>query len=157
MPLPSLVWLQWKQGNSYAKYCYKCTPLLINSVEQNAPWEADTSQVVKAYPGSYGTQKVRYLFTGHHLPLSRVRLIQATHYHYISPRLILIFLSLLHLGLQSTLFPSGFPTKTLYVLLVCSMHGVCSANLILLPLIVLTIQQISFIPVLSTAAGKGCV
>jgi len=38
----SLVWLLWKPGNSYAKCCYKCTPLLINSVEQNPPWEADS-------------------------------------------------------------------------------------------------------------------
>jgi len=95
------------------------------------------------------------LFTGHHLSLSWVRLIQATHYH-ISLRLILTCLSLLHLGLQSTLLPSGFPIKTLYVLPSCPMHAECPAHLIPLPLLALTIQQVSFIPVLSTVAGKGC-
>jgi hypothetical protein len=58
--------------------------------------------------------------------------------HPMSWRSILIFSSHLHLGLQSVLFPSGFPTKTLCTPLLSSIHATCPAHLILLDLITRT-------------------
>jgi hypothetical protein len=57
----------------------------------------------------------------------------------ISPRSILIPSSHLLLGLASGLFPSGFPTKTLYTFLSFPMRATCLAHLILLALIYLMI------------------
>jgi len=114
VPLPSPVWLWWNRGNSYAKYCYKCTPLLITPVEQNPPWEADS------FSGSQGISWILWnsrfvtLFTEHHLSLSWVRLIQATCHHYISLRSILIFLSLPSTSWSSKHIPSlRFPHQNI--------------------------------------------
>ena len=54
--------------------------------------------------------------------------------HPISWKYTLILLYHLHLGLPSGLFPSGFPIKTLYTLLLSSIHATCPANPILLDL-----------------------
>jgi hypothetical protein len=41
------------------------------------------------------------------------------------------------LGLQSGVFPSGYPTKILYPILISAMLATCPANLILIDLIIL--------------------
>jgi hypothetical protein len=58
----------------------------------------------------------------------------------ISPRSILIPSSLLRPGLSSGLFPSGFPTQTLYKFLPSITRATCLAHLILLDLIRLIVS-----------------
>jgi len=73
------------------------------------------SQLIKKFPAFYGTQRFITTFTtAHHLSLSWATLIQFMPSHPTSWRSILILSSHLHLGLPSSLFPLGFPTKTLY-------------------------------------------
>ena len=68
-----------------------------------------------------------------HLYLSWARSFQSMPTHPIPWRFILILSSHLHLGLPCCLFPSGFPTKTLYTLF--CIRATCPANFILIDLI----------------------
>ena len=65
------------------------------------------------------------------LSLSWASSIQSIPPHPTSWRSILILSSHLRLGLSSRLFPSGFPTKTLYTPLLSPIHATCPAHLIL--------------------------
>jgi len=66
--------------------------------------------------------------------LSSATSIQSMPPHPTSWRAILISSSYLFLGLPSCLFPSGFPTKTLYTPLLYHIGATCPAHLILLNL-----------------------
>ena len=72
-------------------------------------------QLVKKFPAFHGTRRfITALTNVRHLSLSWARLIQSIYTHPTSWRFILIFSTHLRLGLPIGLFPSGFPTKTLY-------------------------------------------
>ena len=72
-------------------------------------------QLVKKFPTFYGTRRFSTALTSvRHLSLSCASPIQSTYPHPTSWRSILILSTHLRLGLPSGLFPSGFPTKTLY-------------------------------------------
>jgi len=76
-------------------------------------------QLVKKFPAFYGTRRfVTALTSVRHLSLSWASPIQSPYPHPTSWRSILILSTHLCLGLPSGLFPSGFPTKTLYASLI---------------------------------------
>jgi len=72
-------------------------------------------QLVKKFPAFHGTRRfITALTSVRHLSLSWSSPIQSIYPHPTSWRSILILCTHLRLGLPSGLFPSGFPTKTLY-------------------------------------------
>ena len=74
-----------------------------------------SSQLVKKFPAFHRTRRfITALTSVRHLSLSWARPIQSVYPHPTSWRSILILSTHLRLGLPSGLFPSGFPTKTLY-------------------------------------------
>jgi len=94
----------------------------------------------KLFTALYETRMFITAFTSaRHLSLSWARSIQSMPPHPTSGSFILILSSQLRLGLPRGLFPSGFPTKTLYTHLLSPMRATCPAHLILLELITRTI------------------
>ena len=72
-------------------------------------------QLVKKFPAFHGTRRFITAFTSvRHLSLSWASPIQSIYPHPTSWRSILILSAHLRLRLPNGLFPSGFPTKTLY-------------------------------------------
>ena len=72
-------------------------------------------QLVKKFPAFYGTRRFITAFTNsRHLSLTWASPIQSPYPQPTSWRSILILSTHLRLGLPSGLFPSGFPTRTLY-------------------------------------------
>ena len=97
-------------------------------------------QLVKFPAHFYGTRRfITALTSFRHLSLSWASPIQSTYPHPTSWRSILILSTHLHLGLPSGLFPSGFPTKTLYSPLSSPIPATCPAHLILLDFITRTV------------------
>ena len=98
-------------------------------------------QLVKKFPAYHRTRRWRFitaLTSVCHLSLSWASPIQSIYPHPTSWRSILISTHL-HLGLPSGLFPSGFPTKTLYTPLSSPIHATCPVHLFLLDFITRTI------------------
>ena len=72
-------------------------------------------QLVKKFPAFHGTRRfITALTSVRHLSLSWASPTQSIYPHRTSWRSILILSTHLRLGLPSGLFPSSFPTKTLY-------------------------------------------
>ena len=72
-------------------------------------------QLVKKFPAFHGTRRFIIALTSvRHRSLSWASPIQSIYPHHTSWRSILILSTHLRLGLPCGLFPSGFPTKTLY-------------------------------------------
>ena len=89
-------------------------------------------QLVKKFPAFHGTRMfITALTSFRHVSLTWANPIQSTYPHPTSWRSILILSTHLRLGLPSGLFPSGFPTKTLYAPLSTPIRATCPAHLIL--------------------------
>ena len=98
------------------------------------------SQLIKEFPAFYGTRRfITAATSARHLSLSCASSIKSMPPHPTSRRSILILTSHLRLGLPSCLFPSGFPTKTLYTPLLSPIRATCLTHLILLDFITQTI------------------
>ena len=86
-------------------------------------------QLVKKFPAFYRTRRfITALTSVRHLSLSWTSPIHSTYPHPTSWRSILILSTHLLLGLPSGLFPSGFPTKTLYAPLSSPIRATCPAH-----------------------------
>ena len=97
-------------------------------------------QLVKKFPAFYGTQRfITALTSFRHLSLSWVSPIQSAYPQPTFWRSILILSAHLRLGLPSDLFPSIFPTKTLYAPISSPIRATCPAHLILLNFMTRTI------------------
>jgi len=121
-------------------YIYMYIYLFTYSMVQSLLEKLTGLQLVKKFPAFHGTTRfITTLTSVRHLSLSWASLIQSIPPHPTYWRCILILPSHLRLGLTSGLFPSGFPTKTLYNLLSSPIHATCRAHLILLYFIIRTI------------------
>ena len=90
-------------------------------------------QLVKKFPAFYGNRRfITALTSVRLLSLSWASPVQSIYPHPTSWRSILILSTHLCLGLPSGLFPSSFPTKTLYTHLSSPICATCPAHLILL-------------------------
>ena len=93
-------------------------------------------QLVKKFPSFHGTRRfITALTSVRHLSLSWASPIQSIYPHPTSWRSSLILSTHLRLDLPIGLFPSGFPTKTLYTTLSSPIRATCPAHLILLDFI----------------------
>jgi hypothetical protein len=109
-------------------------------------------QLVKKFPAFHGTRRfITALTSVRQLSLTWASLIQSIYPHPTSWKSILILSTHLRLGLPSGLFPSGFPTKTLYTPFSSTIRATCPTQLILLHFITRTISGEQYRSFSSTA------
>ena len=115
----------------------KCHP---QAMMQSSSWEANWFAASQEIPPFHGNRRfITALTSLRHLSLFWASPIHSIYPHPASWRSILILFTHLRLGLPSGLFPSSFPTKTLYAPLSSSIRTTCPAHLILLDFITRTI------------------
>jgi len=131
----------------YTVYCLDMLTYLLTYLL--TPWcrvlpeQLTGLQLVKKFPAFHGTRRLITALTSIlHLSLSWASPIESTCPHPTSWRSILILSTHLRLGLPSGLFPSGFPTKTLYTALSSPIRATCPAHLIILHFITRTFSCI---------------
>ena len=121
----------WKDWNFNSNSAYLLAPWSRVLLEKLA-----SLQLVKKFPAFCGTRRfLTALTNARHLSLSWASPIQSSYPNPTSWSSILILSSHLRLGLPSGLFPSGFPTSTLYTPLPSPIRATCPAHLILLDFI----------------------
>ena len=105
-------------------------------------------QLVKKFPAFHGTPRfITALTSVRHLSLSWASPFQSIYPHPSSWRSILILSTHLRLGLSNGLFPSGFPTKTLYTTLSSPIHATCPAHILT--------RLLPFNPLVDTSLAPG--
>ena len=106
--------------------------LLTHSMQQSLSWKANRFSASQEIPRILWNPKVHYRIHKCPPPVCILsQMIQFILPYPASWRSFLILSSHLRLGLPSGLFPSGFPTKTLYVPLLPPISATCPAHLIL--------------------------
>jgi hypothetical protein len=108
-----------------------------NSMELS-PWKAASCTATQEFPNILWNMKVHYHV--HKSPplvsiLSQINPVHTTSFYHSE-----IHFNVIHAPmpiLHSSLFPSGFPAKSLYAFLLYSIHATCPAHLMFLGLITL--------------------
>jgi hypothetical protein len=130
--------IYWRLQTKYAFYCTIFHQLIIPylltySMEQSLSWEANRFSASQEIPRILWNPKVSYLI--HKCPPPVPIQSQLNPVHSPTSQFLRIHLNVsshLRLGLPSGLFPSDFPTKTLYTPLLSPIRVTCPAHLILL-------------------------
>ena len=121
---------QWRSWQTNEEVSYLLTPWCGVLLEK-----LTGLQLVKKFPAFHGIQRfITALTSVRHLSLSWASPIQSIYPHPTSWRSILILSTHLCLRLPNGLFPSSFPTKTLYNPLSSPIRTTRPAHLILLVL-----------------------